>query len=459
MNVKGILTSWAGEQRFGNSEQFARVGIELSGNTGWFAPASRQFSGISGYPPLAPAAQVLPRGGHPRHATRQSADATDELSRPPGQLSRRPSQLSRRPGGLAGLTDESAGRPGHPAGPPGELAGRPGRLSRRPGESDGRPSEPDGPGAARRPPTAARREGMHGARRPGAARGKGLDGPRRGLDGPREHGLCALARAVFVPEGRRGAPPRHGWSIARAVFVPEGRRCVATGGASRSDAEPVDGTRGDISCPGGAEGCSPAREGRDPVNGRFLRPCRGGPRTHDALHGLRDGQSTVAPPVATALDPSGVEDDGTARAVFVPEGRWGVATGGASRSDAEPVDGTRGDISCPGGAEGCSPAREGRDPVNGRFLRPCRGGPRTHDALHGLRDGQSTVAPPVATALDPSGVERRGDARRVFAAARAIGARARAGDVLFRAGEVPEGRPPHTPLGHQRTCGSEVRRG
>jgi hypothetical protein len=258
MNSLGILTGWAGGQRFGISEQFARAGIELSGNTGWFA--------------LAPAAQILLRGDRPRDATGHLADAT-------GRLSRRPDHPAEPPSQSAGLTAESAGRPGGLAGLTGDPAGRPNESSRRPGESDGCPIEPDGPGAARRRGMAAPREGM--------------DAPGRGMHGPRRPGVRALARAVFVPEGRRG---------------------VATGGASRSDAEPVEGIAPARVCPGGAEGSSPARDGRDHVNGCFLRPCRGGPHTHDAFHGLRDGQSTVAPPVATPLDPSGVEDDGAARA-------------------------------------------------------------------------------------------------------------------------------------------------
>lgn len=42
---------------------------------------------------------------------------------------------------------------------------------------------------------------------------------------------------------------------------------------------------------------------------------------------------------------------------------------------------------------------------------------------------------------------------------RGIRALARAGGVHAFAGEVPEGRPAHAPLWHQRTCGSEVLRG
>jgi hypothetical protein len=298
MNLLGILTSWTDGQLFGNSEQFARAEVELSGISGWFALASGHGPGPSG----------VARG----HATGHLADATDELSR-------RPSQLSRRPGGLAGLTDESAGRPGHPAEPPGELAGRPGCLSRRPGpsaeppdQSDGRPGEPEG--------------GGDGARSPGAAH-------REGMDGPRERGFCARGGAVFAPTGRRR---------------------VATGGATgrRPERNPWRGTESWISAPAGRR--SFAGRASAPVDAPFLCPSGAEENMNDALHGLRSLEDSLTPPVATGRDPSGVGEDGHARA---------------------------------------------------------------------------------------------------------IGARARAGGVHAFAGEVPEGRPPHTPLGHQRTGGSEVLRG
>lgn len=277
MNRQPILDSWASGELVGNSEQFARVGIELSGNTGWFA--------------LAPAAQILPRGGRPRHAT--------------GELSRRPSQLSRRPAGLAGLTDESAGLTGHPAGPPGELAGRPGRLSRRPAGPDGRPSEPDGPGAARR-------RGMAARRRPGAVPREGTDAPGRGMYGPRRPGVRALARAVFVPEGRRG---------------------VATGGGRRRRPEPVDRTRADGFCPGGAEGS----------NDRGMMPNSSAPAgagTHLRPSSTGCVGEAPTPPVATALDPSGVEEGALVFAGEVPEGRHaplasaGLLAGGGTHAQA-----------------------------------------------------------------------------------------------------------------------------
>jgi hypothetical protein len=286
MNLLGMLTCWTGGQLFGNSEQFARGGIELSGDTGWFA--------------LAPAAQILPRGDRPRHATGQLSHATDDLSRRPDHPSEPPSQS-------AGLTDELSGRPGG-------LARRPSQLSRRPDEPDGRPSEPDGPGAARRGGMAARRRGM--------------EAPRRGMHGPRRPGVRALARAGFVPEGRRGAPPRHGWSIARAVFVPEGRRGVATGGAMgrRPERNPWTGAERCISAPAGRRsfaGCASS-----PVDAPFLCPSGAGENMNDALHGLRSLEDSLTPPVATALDPAGVERQEQARAgdrLFsageVPEGR------------------------------------------------------------------------------------------------------------------------------------------
>lgn len=322
MNLLGILTGWTGGQRFGISEQFARAGIELSGISGWFA--------------LAPAAQILPRGDRPRcggaarrDATGQLSHATDDLSRPPGQLENAPGGLETSPGGLEHAPSHLSRCPGHPSRSPGEPENAPTRTERL-------PSEPEGSGAARRPPAAARREGleaprrgMAARRRPGAAprspavaRREGVAGARTGLDGPRRPGaarrgggVVALARAVFVPEGRRGAPPRHGWSIARAVFVPEGRRDVATGGAQgrRPERNPWTGAGNALSAPAGRRsfaGCASA-----PVDAPFLCPSGAEENMNDAFHGLRSLEDSLTPPVATALDPSGVEDDGAARAI------------------------------------------------------------------------------------------------------------------------------------------------
>ncbi len=259
MNRQPILDSWASGELFGISEQFARGGIELSGISGWFALAPGQLSGISGYLPPAPAAQILPRGDRPRHATSELADATGELSRRPDHPAEPPSQS-------AGLTGRLAGRPGGLAGRPGESSRRPSQSSRRPGESDGRPSEPDGPGAARR---------------------EGMDGARTGMDGTRRPG-----------EARRGG----------AVFVPEGRWDVATGGASRSDAEPVEGIAPARVCPGGAEGSN------DRVMVQNSSAPAGAGITQRALSTGCVGEAPTSP-VATPLDPSGVGRHGHARAI------------------------------------------------------------------------------------------------------------------------------------------------
>jgi len=208
---------------------------------------------------------VRAAGALPRHLTSQSAAATDDLAG--------------RPDELAGLTDHLAGRPGG-------LADATDGLSRRPGEPDGRPS------------------GLAG--RPTSPEGRGA--------GARSPGAHAPARAVFVPEGRRGAPPRHGWSIARAVFVPEGRWGVATGGACASRAEPVDRVRVNLACPGGAEEWTSATLGHRSAHEDFLRPCRGEIDRDDAFHGLRIAQSSDASPVATALEEPGVERSTHARA-------------------------------------------------------------------------------------------------------------------------------------------------
>lgn len=208
---------------------------------------------------------VRAAGALPRHLTSQSAAATDDL---------------------AGRPDELAGLTGHLAGRPGGLADATDGLSRRPGEPDGRPS-----GLAGRP-----------------------TGPQGRGDGARSPGAHAPARAVFVPEGRRGAPPRHGWSIARAVFVPEGRWGVATGEACASRAEPVDRVRVNLACPGGAEEWIGARLGHRSAHEDFIRPYRGEIDRDDAFHGLRIAQSSDASPVATALEEPGVERNTHARA-------------------------------------------------------------------------------------------------------------------------------------------------
>lgn len=301
MNRQPALDSWASGELFGISEQFARGGIELSGISGWFALAPGQLSGNSGYLRLAPAAQILPRGDHPRHATGQSSHATDELSRRPDHPAEPPSQS-------AGLTGRLAGRPGGLAGRPGELSRRPSQLSRRPDEPDGRPSEPDGPGAARREGVAARRRPGAAPRSPAVARRKGMDGPRKGVDG---------ARTGLDGPRRPGAARRGGGvvALARAVFAPAGRRAVATGGAEgrRPERNPWTGAGHTLSAPAGRR--SSRINMAASVDADFLCPSGAGEIFIDAFHGLRDGQSTVAPPVATALDPSGVEGDGAARAI------------------------------------------------------------------------------------------------------------------------------------------------
>jgi len=222
---------------------------------------------------------VRAAGALPRHLTSQSAAATDDLAGRPDELAGLTGHVAGRPDELAGLTDHPSHRPGEPDGRPSGLAGR--------------PTSPEGRGA--------------GARSPGAH---------------------APAPAVFVPEGRRGARQRHGWSIARAVFVPEGRWGVATGGARASRAEPVGRRRVNLACPGGAEEWTSATLGHRSAHEDFLRPCRGEIDRDDAFHGLRIAQSRDAQPVATALEEPGVEHHTHARAggvhAFggeVPEGR------------------------------------------------------------------------------------------------------------------------------------------
>jgi hypothetical protein len=219
----------------------------------------------------------------------------------------RPARLDDRP-------DQSDGRPLSPDGHPSGLEGHPGRLEHRPGEPDGRPTgsesrpdEPEGGGAARRGSVAARRDGMAAPRRgmaarrrpgaapgrplaaprsPAAARRRGLDGARTGLDGPRRP----------------------------SIFVPEGRRDVATGGAKgrRPERNPWTGADNTLSAPAGRR--TPTGFAGASSYTPFLRPCRGGVDLNDAFQGLRSLADSLTPPVATALDPSGVAGE-------VPEGR------------------------------------------------------------------------------------------------------------------------------------------
>lgn len=274
-----MLTSWTGGQ--------------LSGNTGWFALVSGQLSGDSGYLPLAP-------GATRRHATGQ-------LSRPPDQLSGLTGHPAEPPGELSGRPSRPAGRPSRSSRRPARLEGSPTRPEGRPTHPDGRPSEPDGPGAPRRGSVAARR-------RPGAAPRRGLVARRRGLDDARRPGAGTRGRAILMYASAGEVPEV-------CVFAPTGRRGVATGGASRSDAEPVDGMRADDVCPGGAEGLNDHAMMHDssaPAGAGFIQRdlstgCVGEAPT-PPFHGLCIAQSSDAPPVATALDPSGVAGE-------VPEGR------------------------------------------------------------------------------------------------------------------------------------------
>ena len=119
---------------------------------------------------------------------------------------------------------------------------------------------------------------------------------RAGADGPRRPG-------IFAPSGRRGAPPRHGWSIARALLAPTWQRGGATSGASRGDAEPVETGRADGFCPGGAEGSN------DRAMMRTSSAPAGAGVSHETLSTGCAGEAPT-PPVATGRDPSGVSDCG-----------------------------------------------------------------------------------------------------------------------------------------------------
>jgi len=234
------------------------AGGQLSGSSGWFA--------------LTPAAQILPRGDRSRHATGHLANATDDSSRSPGDLEDATGRLENAPDGLEHAT-------GHPSRHPGRLSRSPGESENAPARPERLPSEPEGSGAARR---------------------EGMDGPRRPAD-------CALARAVFVPKGRRG---------------------VATGGAlgRRPERNPWTGREKTRTAPAGRR--SFVVRGGVFEKGLFLCPSGAEENMNDALHGLRSLEDSLTPPVATALDPSGVERRADARAGGirfrsgeVPEGR------------------------------------------------------------------------------------------------------------------------------------------
>lgn len=230
------------------------AGGQLSGSSGWFA--------------LTPAAQILPRGDRSRHATGHLANATDDSSRSPGDLEDATGRLENAPDGLEHAT-------GHPSRHPGRLSRSPGESENAPARPERLPSEPEGSGAALR-------------RRGGARRGS-LAARREGIDGARERGVCALARAVFVPKGR--------WA-------------VATGGAQgrRPERNPWTGTERCLSAPAGRRRF--AVRGGVFEKGLFLCPSGAVRYSADAFHGLRIAQSSDAPPVATGRDPSGVERRG-----------------------------------------------------------------------------------------------------------------------------------------------------
>lgn len=346
MNLLGMLTSWASGQLFGDSEELADAPFQLSGNSGWFALGSGQLSAHSGYVPLAPEQPRRAGMVAPRRGMDGAREAAAALRSPASGA-----------GGSAGRLRGSPAAAGDPAalvrGSPIELRGSPSELR----------SSPIVLG------------------NPARDRGK--------------HGSCALDRASRVLKGD--------------FFVPEGRWDVATGAARASRTEPVGNGCMDGFCPGGAEDGIIGRDRYARVGGRSFRPCRGGIEYPPAFHGLRDAQSRIAPPVATALDPSGVEESGPVfvpptcrfgqvgacgvgraqgtptsqsrsrwherhRALFAPAGRGNVATGEARASRAQPVEGERADTNCPRGAAEATHAQgthiHAREIIVVRRMRP-----------------------------------------------------------------------------------------
>ena len=101
-------------------------------------------------------------------------------------------------------------------------------------------------------------------------------------------------------------------------------------------------------------------------------------RARDAFpfHGFREAQSGLAPPVATARDPYGVEDGG------------GRVMRSRSTGSARPK------------AASLHPWLQAATPTGSKMR-----GARDAFPFHGFRVAQSGLAPPVATARDPYGVE------------------------------------------------------
>lgn len=125
---------------------------------------------------------------------------------------------------------------------------------------------------------------------------------------------------------RGGSPLRGG---ACDSLAPAGPRAVATGEARAARAQPVEAKTNDSPAPAGAAGFRTTRHSSAPP-GRGEEETDGMSAT--SLHGLRESQSGLAPPVATGRNPAGVEE-APARIMPTPDN---PAPLGAARADIAP---------------------------------------------------------------------------------------------------------------------------
>jgi hypothetical protein len=209
-------------------------------------------------------------------------------------------------GHLADATDEWSRLPDHPEtttdGPArspdglenatGCLSRLPGGLSRLPSELENAPTDPERLPSDPEGSGAARWDSV-------AARREGMAARRRPGAEVRSRTSCALARGHSAPAGRRNL----GWRVGA------------------------------------------------PVDPAFLCPSGAGENIIDAFHGLRSLEDSLSPPVAIALDPSGVGNAEHTRAIGARVGAGGVRTFTGEVPEPPPAACTSG-ISDAGGSFG-----------------------------------------------------------------------------------------------------------
>jgi hypothetical protein len=199
----------------------------------------------------------------------------------------------------------------------------------------------------------------------------------------------------------------HGLRDAQSRVAPPVATFRGPGGAEGQEAK-----RGSERCRGAGEDAAskrpPGAEGpggrgetasAPPGRKRMRRKrARGSP-----FHGFRSGRlaATGAPPVATARGPGGAEGEKVqrGRAVEKERGKRGPHLQAAPVGPKSEGHGAR--VPPPRGGGGRGTGTTSAPPGRKRLRRKrTRGSP-----FHGLRDAQSRVAPPVATARGPGGAE------------------------------------------------------